>query len=239
MDGSFVASFRAWLHWRRARARQVVENEGPLVLLELVARKYLADYRRFRLYEHHHRAWPHGAFLPRLDHLEERFISSNEEADELARAHQDIRGLIANGRRGLASGAVAFCVYSGHEVAHVAWVATSERGRRAVDRLGYAVRFDDGEAWTGAAYTVPAFRGRGLLAYGCYRRFEYLLQRGCAVSRGAVEMSNMASHRATMRFEPRIYAIGRQWRLMGKRWWRERVVDWQCGAGGEGHPRGT
>ena len=221
MRDSSSAVFRAWLSYRWARAKQIAESAGPFVLFKLVVRRYLVDYRRFYLYEHHHRDWPEGAFLPHLDLFEERFISSNGEADELAGAHQDLREVVENGRRGLACGAVAFCVYAGRDVAHVAWLATSEGGRRAVDRLGYAVHFDDGEAWTGAAYTVRAYRRRGLLAYGCHRRFEYLLQRGCAVSRGAVEMSNMASHRATMRFEPRIYGTGRQWRLFGKRWWRE------------------
>jgi hypothetical protein len=225
MKGSAGITPLGWSGRRLARARQVVESEGLRALCQTVVRRYVADCRRFYLYEHHHRHWPEGAFLPHIEQFEERFISSNEVADEVASEFQDLRQVVENGRRGLESGAVAFCVYAGRDVAHVAWLATSERARRAVDHLGYVVHFDDGEAWTGAAYTVPAYRGRGLLAYGCQRRFEYLLRRGCSVSRGAVEMSNDASHRATMRFEPRVYAIGRQWRLCGKRWWRQTVVE--------------
>ncbi len=147
---------------------------------------------------------------------------SNEEADALARDHEDFRTANPLARRGLENGAVAFCIYVGTELAHTAWLATSREARRTLDRLGYEVRFDEGEAWTGRAYTTPAFRGRGLLTYSCYRRFDYLLQRGCLESRGAVEMRNVVSHHSTMRFDPQIYAIGRQWRVLGRRWWSER-----------------
>jgi len=213
-------------HWgsRLRRARDVLRQGGPLALAVAVARTCIVDRRTYHLYEHHHRAWPDETFRPRLDCFEERFVSGNYEAELLARDHEDFRHVMQSARRGLDCGAVAFCIYAGREVAHVAWLATSPAGRKALDRLGYEVRFDQGEAWTGAAWTVPSYRGRGLLTYSCRRRFEYLLSSGCEVSRGAVETNNLVSHRATMRFRPRVYATGYLWRVFGRRWWSEREV---------------
>ena len=213
-------------HWgsRLRRARGVLRQDGPLALAVAVARTYVVDRRTYHLYEHHHRVWPGETFRPRLVRFEERFVSGNDEAELLARDHEDFRNVMMSAWRGLDSGAVAFCIYVGREVAHVAWLATSPAGRRALDRLGYEVRFDQGEAWTGAAWTVPSYRGRGLLTYSCHRRFEYLLCSGCEVSRGAVETNNLVSHRATMRFGPRVYATGCLWHVFGRHWWSEREV---------------
>ncbi len=203
----------------------MLKRDGPVRLVAGAARRYLVDQRHFYLYEHRHREWPEAAFCPLADEFEERFVSDNREADSIAVEHEDFRLLLPRSRHALDCGAMAFCVYSGIEVAHVAWLATSAAARECLDHLGYAVRFEAGEAWTGGAWTVPAFRNRGLLTHSCRRRFEYLLRSGWMVSRAAVETGNTVSHRATMRFEPRVYAIGRQWRLLGRRWWSEMPVS--------------
>jgi hypothetical protein len=207
-----------------ARASRKLRVHQLAVLLLTLVRRYVGDYVRLYLYQHYHREWPEGTFLPPPGAFEERFVATNAEADALVHDHEDFRAITRRARRGLDSGAVAFCVYDGSHLAHIAWLATSAEGRNALDRLGFEVRFGAGEGWTGAAYTVPAYRGRGLLTYSCYRRFEYLLQHGCRTSRGAVAVRNKVSHHATMRFEPHIYAIGTHWSIAGHRGWSERPV---------------
>lgn len=197
-------------------------------MLFLVAfRRCIFDYRRFYLYEHRHVVRDSTPFLPSLDAFDEYFVSSNDEADRLARDRQDFRDIVPRARLALERGAVAYCVYTGHELAHVGWLATSAPARRVLDHLGYNVDFESGEGWTGAAFTGVAFRGRGLLSYSCLRRFEYLLDSGVDRSRAAVDMGNAGSHRTTMRFGPRVYATGRQLRLFRWRRWKERPPVWQ------------
>lgn len=187
-------------------------------------RRYVVDFRTFFLYEHHHRAWPATQFEPCPTGFEVCFVESNEAADRAAAGHCDFRDMVSGAGRALDSGAIALCIYRGRELAHVGWLATSLAARRALDRLGYEVRFDCGEAWTGAAFTAPRFRHRGLLTHSCQRRFAYLLNAGFIVSRAAVATDNAASHHVTMRFEPRVYAIGRQLRILCWRRWTERPV---------------
>ena len=206
-----------------SRAWDILRWQGLFVLMRELIRRYVLDVRSFFLYEHEHRRWPERfASLP--DGFEECFVDGNAAADRVAATHSDVRDLVPAGHLALASGAVAFCLYHGSEIAHVGWVATSEAARRSIDRLGYEVRFDRGEAWTGAAFTVPRFRSRGLLTYSCLRRFDYLRESGFPLSRAAVATDNAASHRVTMLFEPRVYAIGRQFRLFRWRRWTERPV---------------
>jgi len=150
------------------------------------------------------------------------FVGDNDTADLLARAHRDFRSEASAARDALGGGAIALCLYNGRDVAHVGWIATSLAARRSLDRLEYEIRFDRGEAWAGAVYTVPRFRGRGLLTYSALRRFAYLRDAGFSLCRSAVETNNGASNRVQMRFEPRIYAIAHLFRLFGWRRWTER-----------------
>ena len=200
------------------------QQEGLSGLMRALARRYILDVTDFHLYVHHHEP---PLFVPPIVTLPEHsemFIRDNAEADEVAVEHEDIRDLLRHARRGLDSGAVAFCVYSGWRLAHVAWVATTQKGRRALDPLGYKIDFAAGEAWTGAAYTLPLFRRRGLLGHGCMRRFEYLMDKGVKVSRAAIDVKNESSHHVTMQFRPDVIGIGRQVKFLGLRSWSESIT---------------
>jgi len=206
------------------RARELVRSGGLSALVVAAMRRYVIDSRTFFLYEHNHRAPAGTRLVPRPEGFDDCLVEGNEAADSAAAGHSDFRDSVPGARRALDRGAVALCVYHGRDVAHVGWVATSRAARRALDRLGYEVRFDRGESWTGAAFTAPRFRNHGLLTYSCQRRFDYLLSAGFTVSRAAVATDNDASHHVTMRFEPRVYAIGRQSRILCWRRWTERPV---------------
>ncbi len=202
----------------------LARREGPVALARAATHRYIIDSHSFFLYEHRHGSRPDAGLCACPSGFEEFFVEENASADRLSEGRCDFRDAVPGARRALDSGAVAFCLYNGREVAHVGWLATSLRGRRALDRLGYEVRFDRGEGWTGAAFTMPRFRNRGLLAYSCLRRFEFLCDAGIAVSRAAVATDNASSHHVTMRFEPRVYAIGHQLRILTWRRWTERPV---------------
>ena len=159
---------------------------------------------------------------PTPDGFEGCFVPDNETADLLAENHRDFRDHEPMARKALDSGAVAFCLYDGQEVAHVGWLATSQDARSILDRLPFEIGFDRGECWAGAVYTVPRFRNRGLLTYSALSRFAFLRDAGFSICRSAVETDNGASNRVQMRFAPNIYAIARMFKLFGWRRWRER-----------------
>ena len=203
------------------RAWQLARREGPIALAVAAVRRYVVDSRSFYLYDCRLRVWPETRFGPWPDGFDECFVEGNEAADRVSAERCDFRDIVPHARRALDCGAVAFCLYHGRDVAHVGWLATSQAARRALDPLGFELRFDRGEAWTGAVYTVPRFRSRGLLTYSIVRRFDYLRDAGFSSSKFAVETSNVTSHRVQLRFEPRIYAIGHLFKLFSWRRWSE------------------
>ena len=209
------------------RAFKLLRKEGPVSLgkhtlsfaVYLWRRIYYS--RRVYLYEHSLVPRDRSRFLPKLDSWELRILRSNEDADRVAsEGFEDLREPFVFSGRGLESGAVAFCVYVGTELAHVGWLAVDERGRKAVDRMPFTVAFDAGQACTGGTYTSPKYRGKGLMPYGYFERFEYLKERGFTTSRNSVEVSNVPSHKAHARFNPTIHGIGRYRRFL---WW----TDWR------------
>jgi len=179
----------------------------------------------YYLYEHTMRERDEADFLPRIKDFTFRIVRSNEEADELAAATgADFRRRFVRARRCLDSGAVAFCVFVGERIVHIGYVGLTEEAKRTVDPLPYRVDFSRKEACTGGTVTVPEYRGKGLMAYGYFKRFEFLLDNGIIISRNAVAKDNVASQRVHAKFGPKTCAEGRLLKVLGLQLWRETPV---------------
>ncbi len=191
------------------RGFTLLRKEGPVYFAKrmfsfsgyLVRRHFINQ--TVYLYEHSLESRDRQDYLPHLDSWELRVIHSNEDADAVAAdGFEDYRDTFVFARRSLDKGAVAFCVYTNKELAHVGWLAVDAEGKGAVYRFPFEVAFENGQACTGGTYTIPKFRGRGLMPYGYFERFEYLRARGFTSSRNSVTVDNVASHKAHSRFSP-------------------------------------
>jgi len=205
------------------RAVTLLKKEGLVQLLRRLLSFALYLSRRWfhsrtvYLYEHTLVARDRSDFLPRLESWELRVMTSNVDADRVAaEGFEDYRETFVFAHRSLDAGAVAFCVYVGRELAHVGWLAVDARGKNVVDKFPFHVAFEQGQACTGGTYTMPKYRGKGLMPYGYYERFEYLRARGFTSSRNSVAVDNISSQKAHAKFNPTIYGIGRYRKFL---WW--------------------
>jgi len=210
------------------RAKDVLQKEGLIPVLRrgsaLVASQFF-QYDNFYLYEHKLQERNEADFLPEIQDFTFKIISSNEEADKLAEAiGSDFRRRFVTARSRLDKGAIAFCIFVKGEIAHIGWVALSEEAHKAVDNLPYRVYFSNHEACTGATETIPEYRGKGLMAYGYFKRFQFLREKGIVVSRNAVAKSNIASQKAHAKFSPRVYAEAKHLRLLRWHFWKEKPL---------------
>lgn len=211
-----------------ARALAILRTEGSMALLRhtltygaFLSRRVIR-YNRSYLYLHDVRAREEEKFLPRLDSWDVRIIHSNAEADAVAaEGFEDLRKVFVHSPESLRRGAIAFCIYVERALAHIGWLALTPQAKECVDRLPYTVDFANGESCTGGTYTVPRFRGKGLMAYGYFLRFEYLRRLGYSSSRNAVRVNNRASQKAHSRFNPEIYGTGRLIQVLRWRAWSE------------------
>ena len=216
------------------RAMDIVREEG---LGTAVGRSFeyasasLFQAGAYYLYEHTMEERSEADFLPKIRDFTFRIVRTNREADELAAATgSDFRRRFVRARRCLDSGAIAFCVFVGERVVHIGYVGLTEEAKNTFDPLPYRVEFARKEACTGGTVTVPEYRGKGLMAYGYFKRFQFLLDNGITVSRNAVARDNVASQRVHAKFGPRTYAEAHHLKLLGWRLWRETPVGGSPGS---------
>jgi len=206
------------------KAGHILRTEGPAALLrrgavflswpvKRLARRAF-DYRIVYLYEHTIKERPETDFLPAMQDYTFHIITTNQQADELAdHGFQDLRKHWRTARQGLEAGAIVFCVFVGRELAHVGWLAMNNKAKNTFDSLPYCVGFSSNEACTGGTWTWPKYRGKGLMKYSYFKRFQYLWEKGIKTSRNAVGVDNVASQKVHAKFNPRIYARARYLRV--------------------------
>jgi len=212
---------------RLSRAKQIFQTEGLIPLLKrgipFVLGRFVR-YRTYYLYEHtpsSARNLNEADFMPKIDNFTFEIISTNQEADELEDKGLEFRSQVVNARESLDKGAIAFCIFIGPELAHIGWVAMTEESKRDIDPLPYRVDFGDGQACTGGTVTTPKYRGKSLMTYGYWKRFQYIGGKGVSISRNAVNTSNIASRKVHAKFNPKIYAQARYLRILWWAFWKE------------------
>jgi len=206
------------------RAREVLREEGIGSVLKRglsVVKSWFFEYENYYLYEHILEDGNEADFLPKVKNFTFNIVSSNEEADALAQSTGvDFRKHFIDSRKRLEKGAIAFCVFIDGEAAHTGWVALNEEARKSVDSLPYKIDFENGEACTGGTGTLTKYRGKRLMVYGYFKRFQFLREKGVKISRNAVDVKNIASQRVHAKFNHRIYARARYLKIL---WWK----SWQ------------
>jgi len=211
------------------RAKEIFQTEGLLPLLRrgsVFLAGYFFRYDNYYLYEHTIKERNEADFLPKMQDFTFKVITTTRQADELAAAGFNFGTHHPNARRDLDKGAAAFCFFINGELAHFGQVAMNEAAKNTFDSVPYQVNFSAKQACTGGTWTNPKYRGRGLMVYGYFKRFEFLREQGIETSRNGVEVGNIASQKAHAKFGPRIYGRGRYIKLFGWRHWKEMPL-WQ------------
>lgn len=213
--------------WLR-RAREIFQAEGLLPLIRralvfLVGHLFRSEH--YYLYEHTLKERKEADFLPKTGDFTFKLITTSRQADELVAAGFDFGSYHPNERRGLEKGAVAFCFFTDGKLAHTGQVAMSQEAKNTFDSLPYRVDFAHRQACTGGTWTNPRHRGKGLMVYGYFKRFEFLREKGFSSSRNAVDVGNIASHKVHAKFGYKIYAKAHYLKILGRVYWRETPIN--------------
>ena len=211
------------------KARRIHQTEGMAALVKQGLAFVLWSFFEYRAYWLHEYALENlrgvneADFAPRIDHAELKIVGSNDEANQLEAEGFEFRSQIPNATRMLDSGAIAFCIFVGHEIANIGWVAFSQQAMDSLPDPPLKVDFTSKEACGGAIWTSPKYRRNGFRLYNRYKRFEFLLEKGFVVNRSAIAKKNMVAQSGLGRFPPTItYAEGRYLRILWWKSWREK-----------------
>jgi len=166
-------------------------------------------------------------YKPDIPELSSVFITSIQQADEIARVCEDFRKYFIKANKMLTDGAVASCVYVGKEIAFVGWVATTEAAKKAFNNVPYRVDFANNEACTGNVFTIPKFRRKGIKKYGTFLRLNYMHQAGVVRSKSIVKTNNITSLKASNIKGNSIIAQARHIRFLFWDSWKETLLNIQ------------
>ena len=216
------------------RARRILRTEGFLALLRsalrLLARGVL-QYETYYLYQQpteHARMMKEADVMPKIPDFTFEVVATNEEADELEASGLEIRSYARNTRQRLDREAVAFCLFVGHELSNISWLATTQAAMDSLNEPPVKVSFSSSEAYRGGIWTNPKYRRMRFSQYSLLKKLEYLDERGIRTSRVVISKRNVTSQEGQMAFAPVKYGEGRYLRVLGARFWRERPVETGC-----------
>lgn len=212
------------------RARHIHRAEGLLSLFRHAAvflRSAVFAHEVYYLTEHNLTdfVFNESTAAPKTTGFRFEMVSSNDEADKLEAEGLEFRSCALNSRERLNEGAIAFCIFVGEELAHVAWVATTRRAKDSLPDPPYSVDFSNNEACTGDIWTNPEFRRYGFRTYRALRMREFLVRRGIVVARSAIAKRNVPSLGALPRIGSTIHAEGRWLRVLWWKWWWEKPLS--------------
>ncbi|MBM3156826.1 MAG: hypothetical protein FJ004_06025 [Chloroflexi bacterium] len=207
------------------RAKDILQSEGLTAFVrrgwDFVGQRFFS-VKFFYLYEHQLKDRNEADFLPQIQNIALHIVRTNEEANRLAEITGfDFRSRLINGQERLDKGGIAFCILADGEFAHIGWVALNEKAKRALDDRPYKIDFSNKQACTGGTYTVPEYRGKGLMTYGYFKRFQFLREQGFKTSRNVVSTDNISSRKSHAKFGPRVVAKARHVKFFCWEFWKE------------------
>lgn len=200
--------------YRVNRILQLISEEGWLILFITLVRNFIGiPCERFYLFRHTIIDRNAEDFMPNIRDFEHFILRDIQEMETLeSKGYKFISRGIST-KIALNNGVIVFCVFVNKELAHIGRLALTGNAKSYVDNLPFEVDFNRGEACTGGTWTSPKYRGKGLMKYGYYQRFEFLRGLGVKISRNAVNITNIASRRVHEKFNPEIYGEAKSRKL--------------------------
>jgi hypothetical protein len=211
------------------RSIDILKTEGLKNLLShsldyLATKLFKREY--FYVYQHTIKVREGSQYMPKLNDFDFRIVSSNAEADILAKEMgDDFRSRIIRASERLNKGAVAFVVYIQREFAYIGWAALTEEAKYAIDPRPCKADFANKQAYTGGSFTSPRYRGKGLMTYVYFRIFEFLRHQGITASKNIVSVHNLASQKVHAKFNPKICARARYTKILWWQFWKEFPIN--------------
>jgi hypothetical protein len=210
------------------RASETLHNYG---LLETLGR--IIDFvgpqifhaGNYHVYEHRLRAREESDFRPEIAGLRCEFVTSNLEADKLEAEGLEFRSHFLYSRSKLESGGIAVCLFVEKNVSCISWIALNKRAEKSFVHRGYNVDYSNGECSTGGAFTLPEFRGRGLMTYNKFKQFQFLYEKGISTVRCAVLGRHVDQRKINEKFAPSGHKEATYFKILFFSFYREKQAD--------------
>lgn len=188
---------------------------------------HLFQSNNYYLLEHTIEDSNEADFMPAVEDFTFKIIETSKQLENLVTSGFDFKeeDINFNFTGSLDMGATAFCIFIKHKLAHVGWVATTEKAKNTFENLPYRIDFSNGQVCSGGTVTAPRYRGMGLMTYSYFKRFQFLKGKGVLCSRSAVNTRNIVAQKVHARFGHVIYGQLRHLKVLFWESWRETLFE--------------
>ena len=182
--------------------------------------KYIFHYQQYYLLQHTIFEGKESEFIPNIDGYEVKIIQSNEDAEKLYALGYNFCSFWLLANRRLERGGIAVCIFIEKNLVNIGWIALTRESKCIIDRLPYDIDFDS-EACFAGSRTDPKYRGKGLMKFNEYRKYRVLFDKGIMTARSHIQIDNIRSQKAQIKFAPKVYAKARYLVIFPWKSWKE------------------
>lgn len=165
-------------------------------------------------------------FKPNIKNFRLRTISAPQQVDELVAQGFDFsyHAHIYDLKRRVTKGMIIFCAFIDKKIAHISCVAMSEKTKKDIDPLPYAIDYQS-EACIGDTETMREYRGLGIYTYVYLQIFQFLKERGLSKAKFTVRKDNIAPQKSQAKLGSKVYGEGHHLKLLWWKFWKKKSID--------------
>jgi hypothetical protein len=120
--------------------------------------------------------------------------------------------------------AIAFCAFVKQDLAHITWVALTEKAQRYVDPFPLKIDWQT-EACSGNSYTNPKYTRMGIYSYIYTEIFRFLKENGKTRDKFSIVKQNVSSTKALLKFDSKTIGEGDLLQILWWKFWKQRAFS--------------
>ncbi len=164
---------------------------------------------------------------PEIPDFSLKIVTERGQMEELISQGFDLGWLPLKAEEWLKKGVVAFCVFIGHELVFISWVAMDKEAKDSLNEFPCPVDFSNGEAYLGWTAKHPKYWRvtRGVPLYVYFKVLQFLKERGVKACYFVVRKNNtLTQNTLAKRIPIRPYGEGYYLRVLRWKFWREKPL---------------
>lgn len=206
--------------------KDILRQDGLICFIRRVfffSVRLLCDYQIYYIYQKALNETSESKVMPKIQDSSLNIISSPDQVSELMANGFDINLDLSTEevKRRLNEGAILFCVFIGQELAHISWVALTNKAK--MDFLPLFIDYQN-EAYIENCVTTPRYRGLGLYPYTLYQILQFLGTKDKTRVKIATQKANTNSIKGITKAGFEIWGSKRLFKILRLKFWKEEPI---------------
>lgn len=206
--------------------KDILRRDGLICFIRRVfffSVRLFYDYQVYYIYQKALNVTSEGTAMPKIQNSSLNIISNPDQVNELMDNGFDINLDLGTEevKRRLNEGALLFCVFIGQELAHISWVALTNKAK--MDFIPLYIDYQN-EAYIENCVTTPRYRGMGLYPYTLCQILQFLETKNKTRVKIATQKANTRSIKGITKAGFEIWGSKKLFKILRLAIWKEEPI---------------